>query len=38
MSREEQCSVFSISYALERKIEGIVEIYIYIGRTEAVAC
>jgi hypothetical protein len=29
MSREEQCSsIFSTSYALERKMEGIVEIYI----------
>ena len=35
MSREEQCSVFSTSYALERNIEGLVAIC--IGRTEAVA-
>jgi hypothetical protein len=35
MSRGEHCSVFSTSYALERKIDGIVDIY--IGRTEALA-
>jgi hypothetical protein len=37
MSREEQCSGFSTSDALERKSEGIVDIYIYIGRTEVLA-